>query len=171
MNTRMFGLLAIAMLVVAALFSAQGLAAKGDDGRTILEFDTMVGVSAPYTGATNPIRGIPGGGIPWVLRSAKGELKQSGKLEVKVQGLVLATTLANPVATFKSTVSCLSSTNGAPTTVNVSTAPVPATTGLASAGGGNAEIEAMLDLPHPCIAPIIFVANGASGAWFSATGS
>jgi hypothetical protein len=169
MNKRMLGLLAVTMLVVAALFSAQ-VSAKNDEGRTVLKFDTMVGVSAPYTGAANPIRGINGGGIPWVLRSAEGELRQSGKLKVEVQGLVLATTGANPVATFKATVSCLSIENGLPTTVNVSTDPVPATTGLASAGGGNAEIEAMLDLPHPCIAPIIFVANGGNGAWFSATG-
>jgi hypothetical protein len=33
----------------------------------ILSFDTMTGVVRPFTGAANPIRGVPGGGIPWTL--------------------------------------------------------------------------------------------------------
>jgi hypothetical protein len=36
-------------------------------------------------------------------------------------------------------------------------------------GGGNAEIEAQLTLPQPCIAPLIFVTSP-GGAWFAATG-
>jgi hypothetical protein len=52
---------------------------------------------------------------------------------------------------------------------NILTDPFPATTGLASAGGGNAKIEADLSLPSPCIAPIIFVTS-AGGSWFAATG-
>jgi hypothetical protein len=41
-------------------------------------------------------------------------------------------------------------------------------------GGGNAHIEARLALPHPCIAPIVFVNNGtvaAPGRWFAITGA
>ena len=34
---------------------------------------------------------------------------------------------------------------------------------------GDAEIEAKLDLPNPCIAPIIFVTSP-TGSWFSVTG-
>jgi hypothetical protein len=34
---------------------------------------------------------------------------------------------------------------------------------------GDAEIEAMLDLPDPCLAPIVFVTNP-GGAWFAVTG-
>ncbi|HXQ38721.1 MAG TPA: hypothetical protein VN843_32265, partial [Anaerolineales bacterium] len=58
---------------------------------------------------------------------------------------------------------------------NIPTELFPATTGLASAGGGNATIVADLSLPSPCIAPIIFVtgppnATNPIGAWFAATG-
>jgi hypothetical protein len=61
-------------------------------------------------------------------------------------------------------VSCLSSdAAGAPTTVNVSTDPVPATT------TGNAEIDAKAPLPSPCFAPIVFVTSG-TGNWFAITG-
>ena len=52
---------------------------------------------------------------------------------------------------------------------NVSTDLFPATTGAASAGGGNARIRAELTLPQPCIAPIIFVTSP-TGSWFAVTG-
>ncbi len=52
---------------------------------------------------------------------------------------------SNPVAAFRAIVSCL----GADASIqNVLTDPVPATTGPATAGGGNAEIEADLTLPQ-----------------------
>jgi hypothetical protein len=87
-------------------------------------------------------------------------------LEIEVQGLVLATTGSNPAAIFRGLVSCITSTGAIQ---NFLTDPFPATTGLASAGGGNARIEANLTLPQPCIAPIIFVTNN-GGSWFAATG-
>ena len=49
----------------------------------------MVGVPRPYTLAANAIRGVPGGGLPWVVDSAKGELRVDGRIEVKVEGLVV----------------------------------------------------------------------------------
>ncbi len=168
---------AIALLGIVFGLGAAGAVAKSP---TIMEFDTMVGVPKAYTGTLSPIRGINGGGLPWVISAAEGELKQSGDLEVSVTGLVLdpndpgviARGLAgqNPIASFKATVSCQSvDASGVANVVNVSTGLFPATTGLASAGGGDAEIEAHVDLPSPCIAPIIFVGN-AGGAWFAATG-
>ena len=69
----------------------------------------------------------------------------------------------NPIASFKAIVSCLSSSGGAPTTVNVATDPVPAS------ATGDAEIEATVALPSPCFAPVVFVTSG-GGSWFAATG-
>ena len=172
---------AAALSFTCAAFAEKG-SGKDDAARPpkILEFQTMAGVSRPYTGATNAIRGVAGGGLPWVLTSAKGELDITGKLEIEVTGLVfdpadaavIAAGLANrnTVPSFRATVSCLSrDTAGAPTTVNVSTGSFPATQGTADAGGGNAKIEAWLQLPSPCIAPIAFVTSP-GGAWFASTG-
>jgi len=152
-------------LVLALSFAAQTPIAAGK-GKTILEFDTMVGVTGPFVGTANPIRGINGGGLPWVIANGNGELHANGQLEVDVRGLVLAAgPLAgtNPVTNFKAVVSCLSVSNGNPTTVNVSTGLFPAST------TGNAHIEARLTLPSPCLAPIIFVTSP-TGAWFATTG-
>ena len=161
--------LVLALAGVLLLLQSSFVAANG--GPKILEWQTMVGVPQAFTGTANQakIRDVPGGGLPWQLALGKGELSTNGHLEVKVRGLVLAAGAnagSNPLDTFKAIVSCLDA-NAA--VVNVSSAAVPATTGPASAGGGNADIEADLNLPSPCIAPIVFVTSG-GGSWLAATG-
>jgi hypothetical protein len=151
------GLVAVAAIAVTAAVSS-------GDGRTVLKFETMAPVVPPYTGTTNPIRGVNGGGVPWKLSSAEGRLRADGRLSIDVMGLVLVSTGVNPSPTFRGVVSCLSSdAAGEPTTVNVSTDPVPATS------TGNAEIDAKVALPSPCFAPIVFVTSG-GGNWFAVTG-
>ncbi|MEZ4683839.1 MAG: hypothetical protein R2932_57480 [Caldilineaceae bacterium] len=171
-------LLWIGTLFVALLLMAQPtIDARAKDAPKLLEFDTMIGVPKPYTGNVNMIRGVAGGGLPWVIREAKGELKADGKLEVEVKGLVfdpndldvIGRGLANQntVPAFRAVVSCLSKDGaGNPITVNLTTDQFPATTGI---GAGDAKIETRLSLPSPCIAPIMFVTSPA-GAWFAATG-
>jgi hypothetical protein len=155
------------VLVIGLAF--QG-AASSSGGAKVLEFDTMTPVVAPFTGRNvpaHPIRGVAGGGVPWQLAAAKGELRADGRLEIEVEGLVIVATQANPVAAFRGVVNCLTTAspdNG----VNLVTDPVPATS------TGDATIEADVDLPSPCVAPIVFVTNGggaAPGAWFATTGS
>jgi hypothetical protein len=159
----------LSAILVLSMFLAGSATSVSAREPKILEFDTMVGVPSGLTGTQSPIRGINGGGVPWVLTSAHGELKTSGKLEIEVQGLVLATTLSNPSANFRAIVSCLNSDGSV--AAPVVTGQFSATTGLASAGGGNAKIDATVTLPHPCIAPIIFVTNGGGTAWFAVTGN
>jgi hypothetical protein len=156
----------LGIVLVTAWVARPTVGAPGglNDETKILRFQTMVGVSEPYTGATNPIRGIGGGGIPWVLDDAKGELRADGEIDIQVKGLVLATTGVNPAPTFKAVVSCLSiDADGNPITVNSATAEFPAD------AEGNCVIADQVDLPDPCIAPIVFVTN-AAGRWFAVTG-
>jgi hypothetical protein len=153
--------------VALVLIAASGLAAAKSP--QLLEFNSMVGVPQALTGAQAPIRGINGGGIPWTLTSGRGELSASGQLEIKVTGLVFAAgpnAGSNTVTSFRGLVSCLNS-DGA--VVNVSTDPFPATVGPATSGGGDAQIEATLTLPHPCIAPLVFVTSPGL-SWFATTG-
>lgn len=135
-------------------------------GQTVLAFETMAPVSGAFVGSSL-IRGIPGGGKPWLISSAQGELATDGTLEVQVTGLVLDPSAVpapfggtNPVPNFKAIVSCLNSDG---TTTNVSTGPFPASI------DGNAEIESTIALPSPCFAPLIFVA-ASFGPWFAVTG-
>ncbi len=164
-----------AILFLSGLFFGAGASPAAADLRTILEFNSMVGVPRPYTGSANAIRGINGGGLPWVIGSGSGELKVNGKIEVKVRGLVIDPTDpaaiasgragTNPSPTFKAVVSCLSKdASGAAITINVATREFAATP------TGNSSIEDTVALPHPCIAPIVFVTSP-TGAWFAATGN
>jgi hypothetical protein len=156
---------------VALLLIGQAAIASADPNKG-MQWKTMVGVPAGLTGAQSqiPLRGLSGGGIPWMLESGRGMLQANGHVEVEVEGLVLASgALAgtNPISAFKVLVSCV---NADGTFSNVlSTASFPATTGAASAGGGDSTLETTLALPSPCLAPIIFVTSG-GGSWFASTG-
>ncbi|HLO33049.1 MAG TPA: hypothetical protein VK249_28140 [Anaerolineales bacterium] len=160
-----------AILVLSAFFAGSVSTASARASK-ILAFDTMVGVPQALTGTQSqiPLRGISGGGLPWTLASAKGQLTAGGHLKIEVEGLVLAAGAnagSNPITSFRAIVSCVKSDG---TFQNILTDAFPATTGPASAGGGNADIETNVSLPQPCIAPIIFVTNP-NGSWFAATGS
>lgn len=168
MRKMMFGVLVVVLILSGVLLGGRSSPAAASES-TILEFSSMVGIPQAFTGTQNPIRGINGGGLPWALSSAHGELKGSGKLEIEVQGLVLAAGAnagLNPIASFRAIVSCLKSDASVQ---NVVSDPFPATTGPAISGGGDAKIETTLALPQPCIAPIVFVTSP-GGAWFAATG-
>ena len=161
--------LGVALVSLAVL----GVSAPaGADPGTILKFTTMTPVTGPYVGAANPIRGVPGGGLPWIITAGNGALKSDGHLLVHVRGLVLADQDpvppalqgTNPVPGFEAIVSCQTiSATGAATLTNLSTAAFPAS------AAGNSDINATVSLPHPCIAPIVFVGSSTFG-WFAATG-
>jgi hypothetical protein len=163
--------LALLGLVLGTALLAPALGLGSDDGRKVLDAKVLAPVSEPYTGAANAIRGVPGGGLPWEIDAGSADLRASGRLRVEVEGLVLARRApvpaalqgTNPIAQFKAVVSCLTTTDGAATTANVSTALVPAS------ATGDAEIDATVDLPSPCFAPIVFVTSP-TGAWFAVTG-
>lgn len=171
---KFFPLTLAAILLISTVFAASPVPAIAKGAPNILEFGTMLGVPRPYTGSTNAIRNVPGGGLPWVIADGQGELKSNGELEIKVTGLVLDPNDpivisrglggTNPIPNFMAIVSCLSKdAAGNPTIANVSTGLFPAD------AQGNAQIEAMVTLPQPCIAPIVFVASP-GGAWFASTG-
>ena len=163
--------LLVAVLAGGALV-VQSTAASSNHAK-VLQFGTMAPVVEPFTDPANPVRGVPGGGLPWELDRAEGELRSDGSLEIRVEGLVLARRApvpanlqgANPVPQFRAIVSCLTpGSAGQVETVNLTTDPVPATP------DGNARFETRVALPEPCIAPIVFVTSP-TGAWFAATGS
>jgi hypothetical protein len=160
-------ILAVVLAVGLGLVAQASFAGSGPNS-TVLRFKTMVGTVAPYLGPANAIRGVPGAGSPWSIDKANGTLKSNGDLEVEVKGLIITGTGANPVPTFRAVVSCQSIADGAAVIVNRVTAPFPATT------TGDAQFEGNVNLPSPCIAPIVFVTNGTGdppGGWFSVTGA
>lgn len=135
------------------------------EGVPILAFKTMVPVTGPYVGMTNPIRTVPGGGLAWKIENGSGELMVSGRLRVRTRGLVLVNTGTNPVPMFRAIVSCQSiDSKGEADVVNISTDAFQAD------ADGNSQADTKVELPNPCVAPIVFVTSP-GGAWFAATGN
>ena len=157
-----------ALVAATVIAGTAGVSLASGHDQTVLKAEVLVGVTGPYTGSANPIRGINGGGVPWAVGESEVRLRASGRVEADVHGLVLVATGTNPVGAFKLTVSCQTiDTDGHAAVANVSTDPVV----NANNPAGNFHIETTLMLPSPCIAPIIFIANGnAAGAWFASTG-
>jgi hypothetical protein len=141
-------------------------AVAGGNSAKVLKFERMAPVVAPFTGEANPIRGINGGGVPWSIESGTGFLRADGRLHIEVKGLIIPARGNNPVSAFRGVVNCLtpdSPMNG----INLVTDPFPATM------TGDSTIDATVDLPETCVAPIVFVTNGTGsppGAWFATTG-
>ena len=150
-----------AALAIGFVMMAPGAGSVGP--ATVLKADTLAGVTGPYVGSANPIRGVNGGGIPWDIAEGKVVLSADGHLEVKVEGLVLATTGTNPVTAFRGLVSCQTIVDGAAAVVNAPTDAFPAST------TGDSKIEATVTLPSPCFAPMVFVTSP-GGSWFAVTG-
>jgi hypothetical protein len=160
-----------ALAGVVAVLGVTG-SASADPG-TIMKFDVMTPVTGPYVGTANPIRTVPGGGLPWMITAGNGSLKRDGHLIVHVRGLVFADQApvppaqqgTNPVPDFRAIVSCQTiGADGTATVTNITTAQFPAST------KGNADINTRVSLPRPCIAPVVFVTSP-GGAWFAATGN
>ncbi len=169
-------LVCLSLMVLAFPILLSSERAEGADtflGEPVLEFQTMVGIDGAFLGSINPIRGINGGGRPWVLKEGKGKLEMNGSLRIKVRGLIIPDTEPgfgfNPAPFFLAAVSCLTTDgNGEPAIQNVFTQPAD-TKMIGDPRNGDANIKAKLMLPASCVAPIVFVTSP-GGAWFAATG-
>ena len=64
----------LAVLAAVVTLAAIGVTAavSSGDGRAVVKFDTMAPVLPPYTGPTNSIRGVNGGGVAWKLDPHRG---------------------------------------------------------------------------------------------------
>jgi hypothetical protein len=143
--------LATALLVVLAAGTI-GTAAAG--GRKV--FDSSM---APIPAGAPTLFGVLGGGVAWALDEGRATLTAGGRLHVEVEGLVLASSHVNPIATGRAIVTCAG-------VVAASTAAVP------FSSAGDAEVDATVSLPSPCFAPAILFAGvtGNGDRWFAATG-
>ena len=128
----------------------------------------------PDANSADAIRGIAGGGLPWVLGAGSGSLSRDGHLRVLVRGLVLAghppvpATLrgTNPFPAFRVVVSWLG-TGPSGTAVFAS-----ASTGdFEASPSGDCDIDARVSLPRPCLAPIVLVTGpSGTGNWLAVAG-
>jgi hypothetical protein len=139
--------LLVAATTALTLVGAAGINAGASESR-LIEFDSMTPVTTGTTTVPND-RGIPGGGLPWVISSGSGSVDRQGHLSVSVTGLVLPAVgnTTGPIKQFSATVSCLTPAG-----------PMNVTTGLFdTTPTGDSTIVDTVALPHPCKSPEVFV--------------
>lgn len=147
--TRSIRLLIALGLLVALTAATVSTTSAG--GRKVLD-STMAGLP---TGSLL-MDGLTGGGVPWSIDNGRVLLFADGRLHVEVEGLVITSSGVNPVATGKAVVTC----GGVPV-AETATVPFSPT--------GDAEVDAVVDLPSPCLAPAVFFTN-ATSRWFAVSG-
>lgn len=125
------------------------------------------------------IRGVASGGAPWVVDEGKVQLDNSGRLRVRVRGLLIAEgALANgnpvpsnlvgtvgPVTMVHAALTCGGPGNGTPFTIT-STDAVPINS------EGDFEINAQVSTPSACAQPIVLIRIGtpaSPGPWIAAS--
>ena len=157
----------VAALSISCLLMLQAVA-TADEGRTIMSFRTMYGVDGPFIGQANALRGIPGDDLAWAVgHGTNGKLTTKGRLHVVVRGLVFKEgplTGKNDETNFRAVVSCVTESGNTTPVVNVATEGFPAST------SGNSHINASIELPNPCVVPIIFITGADPNKWFAVTG-
>ena len=120
-------------------------------GRKVLD-STMAGLP---TGSL-VLSGLTGGGVPWSISNGRVHLFADGRLHVEVEGLVVTASGVNPVATGKAVVAC-----GGTFADDTDVVPFSA--------AGDAEVDTVVGLPSPCLAPAVFFTN-ATNRWFAVSG-
>jgi hypothetical protein len=143
------GLLAILVLAFGSVASTTAGGPKVLDAR-------MVGI--PTGGLV--LQGVTGGGAPWFLDEGRAMLFADGRLHVEVDHLVLGNG-TNPITQGRAIVTCAA-------------APAASSPIVPFSSAGDAEVDTVVSLPAPCLAPAVFFAGVlASGAerWFAVTGS
>jgi hypothetical protein len=165
--------MAIAFLIFVGAGFVDVAAATKEKAHVLLSFQTMYGVDGPFVGEANPIRDVIGDELPWeITKSIKGKLDTAGHLKITVRGLVFKDDPAVPAelrgkndeAEFRGLVSCLSEEGEAVVTKNVITPGFPAS------AEGNAVIDTQIELPNPCVTPLVMVLAGSEEKWFAVTG-
>jgi hypothetical protein len=142
------------------------------EGKTLIAFSSMYGVDGPFVGEAFAIRDIPGDELPWEIRSARGRLDTDGHLTLQVRGLVFKDEEGvpeelrgiNDETEFRAAISCLTEEGDAVTTANVVTQGFPASR------SGDSLIRTTVELPNPCVAPVVMVLAGSEDKWFAVTG-
>jgi len=159
--------LILAAAAVATLLPASSAVAHGDHGSRHRVHDLLRAPIAGSLTTDKPIFGVAPGGAPWVIDRGNARVRTDGRLEVRVEGLVIPSpvgTGSNPVPRITASLAC----NGG---VVATTRSVP------FSRAGDARIRADVKIPKRCIAPVVMLnpapptnPNGIPGVFIGITG-
>jgi hypothetical protein len=167
---------AVALLTASALAGSAStavtaLAHQRDHGRgpahrahanlTVLSSSIAPSVPAP---TDPPLLGATPGSVPWVLSSGRAVLRSSGRLSVRIRGLLIGSGplagTVGPVKTVSASVYC-----------SASSTPVGTSDSVPLSSDGDARITTTVTLPSPCLIPAVLIhPNGVLTTYIAANG-
>ena len=148
------------------LIGAGSQAAEADASHTklLLAFTNLYGVDGPYLNAMYPFNGVLGDEAGWKVGPSAGSLTSDGHLKITVRGLIFSDGKPNDETEFRGLVSCITDDG---THISVASA---VSQGFPANAAGNSNIDAHLNLPNPCLDPIVMVLAGSEDKWFAING-
>lgn len=139
--------------IAGVMLSAVAMADRGGDDKGNAFSSGMVGSMPSQT-----VAGVTSGGAPWVVREGHAKLTKKGKLNVEVEGLLIAAGLlanGSPVpANLVGTTGTVMFVSASLVCGNVVAGSTPA---VALSAAGNAEMEGMVKAPASCATPAVLV--------------
>jgi hypothetical protein len=146
------------IVLLAVVLAAVGLvgSALADDGNDRVLRSKLVG----NTPGDPTLFDVAPAGAPWEVAASDVDVRRDGRLEVKVEGLVIAGRGTNGITAVTAELYCNSKRVA-------TTAPAPLST------DGDAEIrETVTGVPAECPVPTVFVSpNGRPNVFFAVTGA
>jgi hypothetical protein len=144
--------LLLPMLVVALVASSLvfALAASADGvGSDEASADLLASSLAPSLPSDPTIHGVTPGGAPWALDQGSVRLRADGRVQVRVDGLIIPSLgTAGPVTGIAATLFCGADSNTTPA-ATTAVAPLSA--------DGDAVIRTTVTLPSTCLEPIVLI--------------
>lgn len=154
---------AIAALSMALTAGAFGAAAGSHRSDPDHHGKPLISESLAPSKPTDPaLHGVTAGGAPWVLKSGRVQLDSAGKLDLRVEGLVIpALGTPGPVTTISASLYCHPHTTPADTTQQV----------RISRRGDARIYDTSFHVPSTCLVPLIFVhPNGVGNVYIALNG-
>jgi hypothetical protein len=148
-------LLAAAVAVISLVSSA--VADEGNGDRVLRS--QLIGSTPPAQGGPT-LFGVTPAGAPWVVAASDVDARRNGRIEVKVEGLVIPGRGTAGIPAVTASLYCGGELVG-------TTAPAPLST------EGDAEIrDTIAEAPDQCLAPTVFVSpDGRPLTYFAVTGA
>jgi hypothetical protein len=156
--------LVLAAVAAASLLPASSAVAHDDSGSSRHRAHDLL--RAPIAGSLTtdrPIFGATPGGAPWVIDRGSARVRRDGRIEVRVEGLIIPRgDNTNPVPRLSATLVC----NGklaANSSMTTRTVPF--------SRSGDARIRDYVKVPKRCIAPVVLLnPNGIRNVFIGITG-
>lgn len=134
---------------------------RGRGGHGDLLRSGLVG-STPTAQGGATIFGVAPGGVPWVVDEGSVRVRRDGRLDLRVEGLVIPTPPQNGTNTVPAVTASLYCNAALADATELFPLSIP---------DGDARIRADLTLPETCVAPVVLLnPNGNAAAYIAATG-